>query len=455
MSANIIRYGSEADLPPRRYLCAGPLSAVYEAGDLRYIRFGKREVIRRVYVAVRDHNWGTIAPKIRDEHITQTDDSFAISYAMTHQQNEIDFVWRGTISGTADGTIRFRMDGEARSAFQTNRVGFCVLHPADCAGAHALVEHTDGAQDKTAFPQLIAPQHTEGGRIHPVYPFAEMQALAHEVEPGVWCQIRFAGDIFELEDQRNWIDGSFKTYCRPLRLPFPYKIEAEQHVWQTVGITINNNLGAQNAKRKTQNAEQAQHGSSFPTSSFILHPSSSSPLPTIGLGAASHAEPLSTREIERLRVMRLAHLRVDVPLFEASALPRLQLASDEAQAVGVPLEIALFLSDDADAELKRLRAYLDEAALPVARWLVFHHDETTTSTDWVRRVRAVLGDYAPTAPFASGTNAYFTELNRERPDTAALDMLTYSVNPQVHAFDNASLVECAATISMTVVSAQS
>jgi hypothetical protein len=29
------------------------------------------------------------------------------------------------------------------------------------------------------------------------------------------------GDAWEMEDHRNWLDASFKTYVRPLALPYP------------------------------------------------------------------------------------------------------------------------------------------------------------------------------------------------------------------------------------------
>ncbi len=51
---NVIYYGSDQSLPERRPLRAGPLSLVFEAGDLRYVCWGKREVLRRVYMAVLD-----------------------------------------------------------------------------------------------------------------------------------------------------------------------------------------------------------------------------------------------------------------------------------------------------------------------------------------------------------------------------------------------------------------
>ena len=42
---------------------------IFEAGDLRYIRLGNHEIIRRIYVAVRDHNWDTILPQLSNVQI--------------------------------------------------------------------------------------------------------------------------------------------------------------------------------------------------------------------------------------------------------------------------------------------------------------------------------------------------------------------------------------------------
>jgi hypothetical protein len=58
--APVCHDGSTEQFPSRRPLQAGPLSLEYEDGELRYVRLGGREVIRRWYVAVRDRNWGTV-----------------------------------------------------------------------------------------------------------------------------------------------------------------------------------------------------------------------------------------------------------------------------------------------------------------------------------------------------------------------------------------------------------
>lgn len=49
---------------------------------------------------------------------------------------------------------------------------------------------------------------------------------------------------------------------------------------------------------------------------------------------------------------------------------------------------------------------------------------------------------------------FFTELNRSRPPVGTLDLVCYSLNPQVHAFDNASLVETLEAQASTVESAR-
>src|SRR3954467_8680037 len=95
-------------------LGAGPLSVEFESGGLRYIRLGDREVVRRIYVAVRDRNWGTVPARLADVTIEEQPDRFLIRYLAEHAQGAIDFVWRAAIEGRPDGSLRFAMDGQAR-----------------------------------------------------------------------------------------------------------------------------------------------------------------------------------------------------------------------------------------------------------------------------------------------------------------------------------------------------
>jgi len=202
-------------------LTAGPVTAEYDGGSLRYIRSGGHEILRRVLVAVRDRDWNTIPAVLTNETIVRNSDSFRISFTANH---EIGFVWDGSIEGNSDGTIRLAMSGKATRSFWRNRVGICVLHPiAECAGRECVVEHSDGTEETSHFPALISPHQ----------PFLDIRALRYGP-----IRIEMAGDIFETEDQRNWTDASFKTYSTPLSIPIPAEVHAGDQVAQSVAITL-------------------------------------------------------------------------------------------------------------------------------------------------------------------------------------------------------------------------
>jgi hypothetical protein len=175
-------------------------------------------------------------------------------------------------------------------------------------------------------------------------------------------------------------------------------------------------------------------------------------MPRIGLGAASHDQPLSQKELARLKALHLAHLRVDLKLWQPDYPASLRRAADEAAALDIPLEAAVHLSDAAESELAGLRTLLDEVKPAIWAWLVFQQNEKSTSEKWIKLAREHLADYDPAAKLGSGTNIFFTDLNRGRPPVQALDLVCYSINPQVHAFDNASLAETLEAHGPTVAS---
>jgi hypothetical protein len=115
------------------------------------------------------------------------------------------------------------------------------------------------------------------------------------------------------------------------------------------------------------------------------------------------------------------------------------------------LEAVLFVSDAARTELGEFVKVVADA--PVARWMIFHRQEKTTSRQWIAIAKEYLKE-SSSAPVGSGTNAYFTELNRERPALDVSDFVVYSLNPQVHAFDNRSIVETLPAQAQTLRAAQ-
>ena len=132
--------------------------------------------------------------------------------------------------------------------------------------------------------------------------------------------------MFETEDQRNWIDGSFKTFCTPLRLPFPVEIPAGTRVHQAVSLTISGP------------AERSPRSEGAITFRFQADPAV--PLPEIGLGLPPDGPWPSASQVELLRRLNLSHLRVDLDLGRPGWRDLLDRAFDEAAALDCFLDIA-------------------------------------------------------------------------------------------------------------------
>ncbi|MCC6627632.1 MAG: hypothetical protein IT340_09545 [Chloroflexi bacterium] len=438
----VLLTGRTAPPTATRVLRAGPATMLLEGADLRYVRVAGREIVRRLYVAVRDHNWGTLPATISEMTVDQRSDGFAVAFMVEQRQGPIDFRWRGAISGAADGTLTYTMDGQAGSAFRYNRIGLCLLHPPETAAGRPYAGRTPDGPIAGTLPDLIGVQRIEGGQIFALFPAIDQLTIA--LAGGGAVMFDFEGDLFEMEDQRNWTDASFKTYSTPLALPFPKDAAPNQAIRQRLTITATGLPATEPAPaagvRLVLGAGQG-HG-----------------LPPIGLGMASHGQALAPAEVERLRLLAPAHLRVDLTPSDADSAAVLATAVAAATALGCPLELALFLAGDGHADLTWLATRLP--GVPLARVLVFHAvssgrgDEAISTGPLVAAARARLRPVVGDVPFAGGTTFYFTELNRRRPDPTLIDAVAYSINPQVHAFDERSLVETLLAQGETVRSAR-
>ncbi len=414
-------------------LSAGALTAEFEpeTGFLRYLRFAEHELVRGIYVAVRDQNWGTVKPHFSQFNARCESDHFEISFVAECRKEEICFHWQGQLLGTPEGRVTFRFSGQASSDFLSNRIGFCVLHPVtNLAGKSCRVEHVDGTTKEGVFPDLISPHQ----------PFQAIRALTHAVTPGLDVEVRMTGDTFEMEDQRNWSDGSYKTYCRPLGLPFPFSVAARDRFEQAVEVRL---IGTARPAMRTQSEPPIR----------LEMTGDGGRVPAVGLGMAPDAAPLSAMGQDLLRLMKPAHLRVDLDCGQPVCLEQLERAAIEATACDTSLELALHITDSAESELRTLGSKLRRLCCRIVRVHLFHVREWSTSARWGQIARKCLRPSIPDVPIGLGTDSFFAELNRERPDPAVADFISYSINPQGHATDEASIVESLEGQRMTAVSA--
>ena len=60
-----------------------------------------------------------------------------------------------------------------------------------------------------------------------------------------------------MEDQRNWSDASYKTYVRPLELPWPYRLADGKPLTQSVALTLDGDATAMPARDRSVEIEVA------------------------------------------------------------------------------------------------------------------------------------------------------------------------------------------------------
>ena len=402
---------------------AGNLTARIQGSELRDVRAGDVVLASRVYVAVRDHNWDTIPGAIDDYRLDAAGDGFRVSFTVRHEQGAVDFRWTGEILGTPAGEITFTMHGIAGSSFRYNKIGLNIHHPLRDSIGRRYVARTPAGSVDGILPELIEPQFYENG--FPTGMFEAFDELTLDYASGARAQFSFQGDLFEMQDHRNWTDGNLKTYGTPCQLGFPMDARSGQLLKQEVTMSLTG------PPATTYAAEN---------STTITVDSGTIPIPRFGLGVPSHSTETVAHELDLLRLLHLDHLRVDLDLGDGRWVAALHDGALHATRLDAAIELALTIHDEESTDFGRLDREIGNLTARIARVLVFSAHDKSTPSSLLSTVRTALHGVVDAA-FVGGTNAYFAEINRDRPDPKAMDGIVFSITPQVHAFDDASLVE--------------
>lgn len=421
-------FGTDEPVAPPRLLRAGPLSAELDAGNLRYIRYHGAEVLRAVSFIVRDRDWGTYSPAITELKIEEGADRFEVRLSAVASDAGQSFAYVARIEGHAEGRLVFHGRGASDGGFLTNRTGFVILHPIDgVAGAPVRITHVDGRVVDGRFPEII----------DPVQPMMDLRALEHVTPHGLAVSVLMEGDTFEMEDQRNWTDASYKTYVRPLARPWPYRIEPGEVIDQTVTLTVSGTAPT------LDRADAAG----------IRPGTAGAPVPPLGLGLRPEDAAATADALDRLRALAPAYLILhhDPRDGHDRATLTAQLALARAAAAQPWLEAVIATPDDAGAqvEVAALGALAAELGQPFETVMVSPAADlkcTLPGSPWppapdARVLYAATRAAFPGARIGGGMFSYFTELNRKRPPQDALDLVSFSTSPMVHAGDDRSVME--------------
>lgn len=404
---------------------AGPLTAIWDrsSGFLRQIRLGDHEVIRGIYGTVRDAQWATVTPVVTVLREFIHGDSFEIEFEASCQSERANlrYRWTGLISGDASGKIAFSFDGIAESSFLRNRIGLCLLHPIlECAGKPCTIEHGDGTTTEGVFSKAIAPQPL----------FTEMTTISHEAVFGATVKVQFEGGDFEMEDQRNWTDHSYKTYCPPVSRPIPVETTAGETCRQRIEIVVETGgrkILPVNVGREPQ---------------VSITTTTAHPIPLIGTRLPASLEVSPDSVSEHLDRLNLNHLRVDLLGSESNHPDRLVQADRWAQALNAKLHIALHSRGDFEPEFRQVFASIAGLSSKVELVMPFNQGAAVTSDSTLDACKALLSEKALSETFITrGTTQHFADLNRHRPDQGSHHLPAFPITPQVHAFDDMTLIE--------------
>jgi len=387
--------------------------AVDDVG-LRRVTWRGVEVLQRVFVAARDSSWATLSTRVTGVEVRHESCSSVWERSTTLE-----------LPPGAPATMRLdlRLDGseltmrctaDASGDLAYNRVGLCLLHPLSQRGWQWEAQRDRGDRRRGTLPHRIAPQPLGDDGPEPfVAAFSELTLRGE-----LMCAFRFSGDLFEMEDQRNWTDASFKTYSTPLWLPRPHRLAEGGRIVQEVRLSV-----------ATLDSSSATADDAEPAGAARVA------APEVGAlwdGAPDEAD---------LRVLAEAVDFVRVELRSADPLVAEQRRVFDA-AARHGLSVRVVVLGHEDNGWNRLASLLDHPAVDGV--LVVHADgaagteREATGARLYDQARLALGGADP-ARVGGGTLWNLAELIRH--DITDLRSVCFSVTPTVHASDQQSVYE--------------
>jgi D-apionolactonase len=387
----------------REHWSSGPWTFESDDEGIADLCFRGDQILRAVRAVIRDPDWTSC------RLVVDTISSTATTVDLALHCDDRGAAVHGSLRVEADGEVlSATLDLLADADFMTNRIGLVVLHPASVSGSAIEVTHSDGSVTASTFP----------GSISPHQPAFDIAAIGWATKRHR-AQLRLSGDVFEMEDQRNWTDASFKCYNRPLSLPFPYLVTAGSHLRQSVEVTVK---PCTRAKKPGGDKMTLTLDGEFPA---------------IGVGASTAPGPAPVT-IDPIGSTLLVELDLATPNWRA--------ALDRAAATGLPLDVRIVLADDRPKAIGDVAGALAGLALVrVTAFWATGPSRHVSDRAAITALREALARAHVSAEIVGGARSHFTELNREHhrlPDN--LDGMVFALTPLFHELGTEQLVESVA-----------
>lgn len=430
-------FGTYQVVPHVEFLTAGAWSCELKEGQLKNIRWNDVEVIRGISYLFRDRDWGTVPAEITDKKICCKTRRFDVKFQLRMKTSQGTLTCSARLFASDEGLLEFEVRAMASDEMLTNRCGFVVLHPAAAAGCPLTVEHTNGQLEDSIFPLEISPSQ----------PVFDIRSLKYQpvigLELNVFLEAQLPHDSsgkYEMEDQRNWSDASFKTYVASLLDPWPYCLPSEVELTQRVSLRVNDSV----CRATNLEATNPQRAITFGSKTGYR-------MPAIGVGIPPGLHKAKKVELSALIDLNanwwIAELDLEDPeLFEdIQALVKLSSGKSVKvqgdficvnhmsanQAVNLAAELCKKGQLELDA-VRFLPAALLKSFQPGDQW-----PDVPSHEELVSAARTVF----LSAKIGSGAYTSFTELNRRRPSPSTLDFIGHLTCPIIHAPDDVSVMQ--------------
>jgi hypothetical protein len=394
---------------PTHFWSSGIWAVEVRDDEIADIRFDGHIVLRSVRCLIRDKDWNT--PNLGVIKIEQSKDRLELHLESTGS----DAHFQGVVTvSVRENVAVFQVVITSQSDFMANRVGLNILHPPSLSGYPLEVGHKNGSFDRIVFPEQISPNQ----------PALEIASLAWSSN-GLGVELSFSGDVFEMEDQRNWTDASYKTYSRPLSLPFPFEVGTGETIRQELKISI------------TENGTESNPEPDWATNLLQLH--AGAEFPAIGLGASS-APNTELRKLGRLvgndePLTDLLLLEIDLETENWDAA--LVRASKSCIELDLRVHCRTGLTASDLAELVGAIKPLN-----ISRIAIYDNLLHVSIPAAISSLRQALAAQSVEIPIVGGARSHFTELNRNNgllpPE---IEGVTFSITPMFHALSTEQLVE--------------
>jgi hypothetical protein len=432
MNDTSILFGTDAAAPNQQIFSFHDLSFTIEALSIKNICVEDTEILREIAFLVRDADWGTVYPmNVSIKTLAPEKQELIISAVYENHGARLTV---SVMIRYDERSFRVCATADAEGDFETNRTGFTVLHPLSVSGCPAIVKKIDGEVVQSSFPELIDPWQ----------PFKNFNSIIHEAE-GYRVECELIGDTFEMEDQRQWGDASFKTYNRPLAEPWPYVILSDESVHQSVSVNW------KTCELQKLPSLPAIKECFFPEMALVLD--------------ANDAETVRNNRTDLLKVhpqRLLCHIDCELGDLETQISRFAALQSTFGQFI-YDVELICKFDVNPREELKHINnLFILNKFCPDSILVCPSVDRQSTppGSVWpecppLEEIYSTASEVFSNSYLGGGMVSFFPELNRKRPPLDHIRFVSHGLCPIIHAADDVSVMQTLDTIPFIIQTARS